>query len=94
MLSPVSVPATGIVPMLCPFFLQRDIFLSSPALATTKSAEGETPIEINLSHVYIYPNPRPSKSLTQFRIAEFKDKQKFKFSFVHFPSLSHQSNKL
>jgi hypothetical protein len=41
MLSPLSVPETGIVPMLCPFFLHNEIFLSSPALATTKSAKTE-----------------------------------------------------
>lgn len=37
MLSPISLPATGIVPRLCPFLRHNDIFLSSPALATTKS---------------------------------------------------------
>lgn len=45
MLSPLSVPATGIVPKLCPFLCHNDIFLSSPALTTTKSAKITTHIE-------------------------------------------------
>lgn len=36
-LSPPSLPAVGIVPILCPFLRHKEIFLSSPALATTKS---------------------------------------------------------
>jgi len=39
LLSTLSIPATGIVPILCPFFLHKEILLSSPALATTKSVK-------------------------------------------------------
>ena len=51
MLSPLSAPATGIVPMLCPFLRHNEIFLSSPALAITISA--------TKSHTKMYQTKAP-----------------------------------
>ena len=48
MFSPLSLPKTGIVPIICPFFRHREIFLSSPALATTKSLGKKKCIPVQL----------------------------------------------
>lgn len=52
MLSPQSVPATGTVHILCPFCRHKDIFLSSPALATTKSVITSTQLELIQTGIY------------------------------------------
>lgn len=85
MLSPLSAPATGIVPMLCPFLRHNEIFLSSPALATTKSANNHIPPKWIKQLTALILSPPSLISNLETKILKTQ-----KNTSVHF--LSHQTN--